>query len=245
MSKEWFGTWFDSPYYHILYKHRDQEEASAFLSKLAEQLNFQKGQKFLDLACGKGRHSIYLNSLGLDVVGADLSTSNVQIASAFANDRLHFVQKDMRALDFEEDFDVVLNLFTSFGYFDTDEEHLQVFEGIHRALKAGGRLVLDYLNPELVLRKLVSEEEKQIDGIVFHIRREAIDGYIVKTIDFEDQGKPYRFQEKVRAITREEFQDWFAQGGFVLESLYGNYQLEPYDACCSERMIFLAHKPLS
>jgi SAM-dependent methyltransferase len=242
MSKEWFGTWFDSPYYHILYKHRDEEEARAFLSKLALELDFQKGQKFLDLACGKGRHSIFLNSLGLDVVGADLSASNVRIASAFENERLHFVQKDMRRLDFHHDFDVVLNLFTSFGYFDTAEEHLQVFEGIRRTLKAGGKLVLDYLNPELVLRKLVSEEEKEIDGILFHIQREALNGYIVKNIHFEDKRHHYHFQEKVKAITKEVFEDWFKRAGFALQAVYGNYQLEPYDACCSERMIFVAQK---
>jgi SAM-dependent methyltransferase len=242
-KKEWFGEWFDSPYYHLLYKHRNEHEAAAFIDVLADKLHFQPTQQLLDLACGKGRHSIYLNAKGLDVCGVDLSPSNIATASAHANARLRFLQKDMRTLDFREEFDVVLNLFTSFGYFDTQEEHLQVFRGVYRALRPGGMFVLDFLNPELVLRKLVSAEVKQVDGVDFHIRREAVDGYIRKHIEFSEEGRAHHYTEKVKAITKEEFEHFFAEAGFRLEACYGDYQLGVYDACCSERMIFVARKP--
>ncbi|MCZ6900895.1 MAG: methyltransferase domain-containing protein, partial [Bacteroidetes bacterium] len=96
IKKEWFGEWFDSPYYHILYKHRDHEEARAFIDRLNIFFQWATSDKILDLACGKGRHSIYLNKQGLDVVGLDLSAENVKAAKTHENSRLHFYVHDMR-----------------------------------------------------------------------------------------------------------------------------------------------------
>ena len=80
-SKDWFASWFDTTYYHILYKHRDQKEARLFMANLVAFLGLKRHDKILDLACGKGRHSLFLNSLGFDVVGADLSQNSVDHAN--------------------------------------------------------------------------------------------------------------------------------------------------------------------
>lgn len=114
-SKEWFGQWFDSPYYHVLYQHRDHDEAEAFMDHLNDYFAFTAEDEVMDLACGKGRHSIYLNSKGLKVTGVDLSPQNIEAASAHTNERLHFHVHDMRKVFRQEAFDYVLNLFTSFG----------------------------------------------------------------------------------------------------------------------------------
>ena len=76
-TDNWFESWFDTPYYHILYKERNDDEAQLLMDNLTQYLNLPEEAKILDLACGKGRHSIYLNQLGFDVTGADLSTNSI------------------------------------------------------------------------------------------------------------------------------------------------------------------------
>ena len=95
---EWVGEWFGSPYYHILYKNRDSNEARLFLDKLIDYLGIKKEDKILDLACGKGRHAVYLNEKGLDVTGFDICQENIRKAKDHENDRLHFHVHDMDTL---------------------------------------------------------------------------------------------------------------------------------------------------
>lgn len=106
-NKEWFGEWFDSPYYHILYKHRDFEEARNFIRKVCNYLVFNENDRILDLACGKGRHAIYLNQAGFNVVGVDLSVKNIEYARRYENERLRFYVHDMREVFRQCNFDYV------------------------------------------------------------------------------------------------------------------------------------------
>ena len=241
-KNEWFDEWFNSPYYHILYRHRDDQDAAHFLENIIRFLKLNSRHKILDLACGKGRHSIYLNKKGFDVIGVDLSEANIQKANIYANNRLTFIQKDMRNLGFKKEFDFVLNLFTSFGYFEDDQENEKVIKQVAKSLNDGGVLFLDFLNPAWVVNKLVSEETKTIDGIDFHIERREEDGYIVKDIRFQAEGKDYGYQERVKAITCEEFKHYFISAGLMLEEIFGDYDLNSFDESSSERMIFVARK---
>ena len=84
-QKEWFAEWFDTSYYHQLYQNRNEEEAALFISNLLQFLNLPKSSKLLDLACGKGRHSVTLNSFGYEVLGVDLAANSIQEASKFQN----------------------------------------------------------------------------------------------------------------------------------------------------------------
>lgn len=242
-TSEWFGEWFDSPYYHILYKHRDHEEAQDFIDALARFLNITNEDKILDLACGKGRHSIYLNQKGYDVDGLDLSVQNIEYASQYQNERLHFFVHDMREPFGKNRFDFILNMFTSFGYFDTEKENEKVVCAAAEALKPKGQLLIDFLNPYTVIHNLVPCEEKTIGNIYFRINRFlSADDYIIKDIRFEDDGIEYRFQEKVKAIRRTEFLRYFEKANLKLMHTFGNYALDPYDAESAERMIFLLQK---
>jgi len=83
-TQNWFASWFDTPYYHILYKERNYREAQIFMDNLTHYLNLPEKAKVLDLACGKGRHAIYLNQLGFEVIGADLSENSIAEASKIA-----------------------------------------------------------------------------------------------------------------------------------------------------------------
>ncbi|WP_456460191.1 class I SAM-dependent methyltransferase [Reichenbachiella sp.] len=242
-KKEWFDEWFNTIYYHILYKHRDYEEAAAFLDHLIEYFNIAPAAKILDLACGKGRHSIYLNQKGFDVTGVDLSEENIKFASTKQNDSLHFAVHDMRNVFATEEFDYVFNLFTSFGYFDSKEENLNVIDATIQALKPGGRFLLDFLNPYVVVNNLVHEEDKTIENIHFNIQRKYTDDeFIVKNIIVDDHGQHYEYQEKVKAIRRADFLAYFDKMDLKVIDIFGDYELSEYKAEESQRLIFVIEK---
>ena len=242
-KKEWFGEWFDSPYYHVLYKNRDNTEARTFINNLCTYLGFSPQDKILDLACGKGRHAIYLNEKGFDVTGIDLSSENIKYASQFSNARLSFYIHDMREVFAYDQFDYILNIFTSFGYFDSVDEHKSAILAAAKALKTGGKLIIDFLNTYKVINHLVPAEVKQVDDILFNITKEINgDGYIIKKIDFEHRGKPYHYQEKVKAIGQDEFLSFFKEAGLSCKQLFGDYRLEAYEKKKSDRMIFIVEK---
>ena len=144
--KDWFTEWFDTPFYHQLYKSRNYAEAPFFIDNLEKTLHFKQSDAFLDLACGKGRHSIYLNSKGYDVTGIDLSQNNIEAANQSQNKHLHFFVHDMRETFRPNSFDFVLNLFTSFGYFEDNYDNFRAIKAISENLKSGGKLVLDYIH---------------------------------------------------------------------------------------------------
>lgn len=243
--KEWFAKWFDTPFYHILYKSRSYQEAQTFIDNLEGYLKFKDSDKVLDLACGKGRHSIYLNKKGYDVVGVDLSQNNIEAARAFENDRLHFEVHDMREVFRKEGFDYVLNLFTSFGYFEDDNDNQKAIQAVSDNLKKGGILVLDYMNSTKAIKNLSKYYEKEVDGIKFIITKSIEGDFIIKNIDFEFDSKKYHFQEKVKTLNFDDFQRYFTASGLVCKTTFGNYQLQPFDIEKSDRMIFIAQKQKS
>ncbi|WP_027000827.1 class I SAM-dependent methyltransferase [Eisenibacter elegans] len=238
----WFSTWFDSPYYHILYKNRDEREAKAFIDRLSTYLALSPTEQILDVACGRGRHARMLHDKGFCVTGIDLAPHSIAYASAYADERLQFFVHDMREVFRPEGFDVVLNLFTSFGYFDTEAENLEAIQAMAANLKPQGRLVIDFLNPTVVIASLQPIQQKTVEGITFHLHKRYEAGYIVKDIRFEDQGQTYHFQERVRAINQATFERYFEAAGLQLKAVYGDYAFAPYVAEASERLIFITQK---
>ncbi|ADY52627.1 Methyltransferase type 11 [Pseudopedobacter saltans DSM 12145] len=242
MPKEWFQNWFNSPFYHILYKQRDTEEAELFIDNLCTYLKPGEHTKMLDIACGKGRHSIYLNKKGYDVTGIDLSYNSIKYAKQFENDQLHFFVHDMRKLLYINYFDFSFNLFTSFGYFKTEKEHVSALKAFAKGLKKEGKLVLDYMNSQKIINNLVEKETKNIDGIDFHITRSVQNGKIVKTIDFYKDGKNYSYKEEVNDFKLDDFEKLFSLSGLKIEKLFGDYHLNEFDINSSDRLIFVCTK---
>ena len=237
---EWFKDWFNTKYYHILYKNRNFEEAEIFIQNLVAHLNLQKGAHVLDLACGKGRHSIFLNKLGFDVVGVDLSPENIACANQNASENLKFFVHDMRNPIPNEKFDAVFNLFTSFGYFKEDKDNLKVLESIATYLKHGGTFVLDFFNVEKTLSEMKDHYNLQIDGIQFKIDK-FYDGKIIhKHIKIIDGDKELEFEEQVQALKRENFEEMLTQCGFIIQEMFGDYNLSNFDPVNSERLIIKA-----
>ena len=234
----WYASWFNTPFYHILYKDRNYSEAENFMYNLTNYLNIPENGKILDLACGKGRHSIYLNKIGFNVTGVDLSKNSIAYAKQFENDTLKFNVHDM-CKPYHEQFDAVFNLFTSFGYFENEEDNLNTIKAIKANLNEVGFGVIDFLNSDYVINNLVTEDTKTVEGIEFHQKRYVKDGYIVKNISFSAEGKDFKFQERVRAFTLADFEALFQKAGVYLLDVFGDYKLNKYHKNTSKRLILM------
>lgn len=241
---QWFEEWFNSPYYHLLYQQRNEREAQLFLDALNRNFQFQTNHQILDLACGTGRHARYLHSLGAEVTGLDLSTYSIEIASKFQASGLSFHVQDMREPFGQECYDFVLNLFTSFGYFELDNDNAKVIGNMAQSLKMGGKVIIDYLNPYYMLTHLEPFEFKGRDGITFDIKKEINRGHIIKTIAVNDKGSQHRYQEKVRLLFPEDFEAYFQENDLKVVQVFGGYDLKPFEKFSSQRMIFVGDKSI-
>ena len=231
--------WFDSDYYHVLYKHRDYNEARNFIDNIVEYLDLKKGSKILDLACGIGRHSIYLDKIGFKVVGTDKSQNNIKKAKASKNQSLSFLQMEMID-DTNHKYDVIFNLFTSFGYVNHDY-NLKTIKNIESQLKDDGTVIVDFMNTLFVKKNLVIEETKIIDDLSFKIKRKSDGKHIYKEIKFQDK-KDYFFQEKVMDLSRKDFEKYLIRYNLKIIKTFGDYNLNEFDIENSERLIMVIKK---
>lgn len=239
----WFKDWFDSPYYHLLYNNHDEKEANDFIRKLVSFLNPSADARLLDLACGKGRHSIALHKLGYDVTGIDLSQASIAEAKKSEENGLAFFEHDMRRPFMINYFDGVFNFFTSFGYFDDHRDNRQVVDAVCKGLKKDGFFVIDFFNAKAVEKMIAASPagEKQVGEILFQWKKRIENGMIVKEISFSDKGKEYRFREFVQLLSFSDFKNILAPH-FEIEKTFGDYQLSEFDENNSPRLILLARK---
>ena len=238
---DWFKNWFNSKYYHILYKNRDEQEAVFFLNKIINHIKLKKG-KVLDLACGKGRHAKYLNKIGLNVVGIDLSKNSIYFAKKYENEKLKFYVHDMRNVFKENEYNLVTNLFTSFGYFEDHKDEQKAINSMAKNLKKEGMLLIDFMNVKKVINSLIPSEKKIIDDINFNIKRSFNENYIIKDIEIIDKEINLKFQEKVRTLTLIDFSKMLEKANLKIIDLFGDYSLSDFNALHSDRLIILAMK---
>jgi len=241
-STDWFASWFDTDFYHTLYKHRDDKEAQLFMTNLVAFLELKKGTKILDLACGKGRHSVFLNSLGFDVIGADLSQNSIDFAKQYENETLEFVQHDMRS-SFETKFDAIFNLFTSFGYFIDDLEDINVLKNIKNGLKDENSFaVIDFVNVNKTVKNLVGEEIVNRDNLTFNITRKIENGFIIKNIEVITEGETYHYFERVKCLDFDKIKSYLEIVDLKLKAVFGDYDLQEFDEENSNRLLLILSK---
>lgn len=236
---DWFTSWFNTPYYHILYKDRNDIDAQVFMRNITSFLKLPKGSHIADIPCGKGRHSVYLNSLGYTVTGGDLSENSIIHAKQFENETLRFVVKDMRQ-PIKNKYEAIFNLFTSFGYVEDDAEDILILKNLKNGLKENGVLVLDFLNVEKVRQTIVTNEVKIVDGIIFSIQRQIVNGFIQKHISFEVNGESHAYTEHVKYIDLPKMETYFTEAGLKIQHIFGDYELNPFDVQQSNRLIVVA-----
>ena len=241
-EKKWYKEWFDSQYYHILYNKRDYKEAENFLTNLMAYLTPLPDSIFLDAACGKGRHAIYIEKLGFNIDGFDLSGNSIKIAKKHQNEQLKFYVNDIRKPLKKNYYNYVFNLFTSFGYFDDEKDNLLAISAISNSLKKNGLFVFDFLNSVKVINNIKELETKIISDITFNIKRSYVNNYITKDIHFIDKGESYHFQEKVKALTLANFKTYFIEANLKIEAIFGDYELNNFDENISDRLIIIARK---
>ncbi|MBL7818433.1 MAG: class I SAM-dependent methyltransferase [Saprospiraceae bacterium] len=248
-NKDWFVSWFDSPFYHILYQNHNEQSAKDFIDNLFKNLTPQYAQRqptssyrILDLACGKGRHSRYIAQKGFDTTGIDLSENSIQYARQFETDNLSFFQHDMRKPFRINYFDYIFNFFTSFGYFDNETDNLLTLRCIQQGLKKNGVFILDYFNSDWIRQTFKSDYIQTVAGIDFSIQKRIEGAYIFKKITFQANEQTYSFQERVRLFTLPEFEALFEQAGLTIGNIYGDYAFNPFDSKTSNRLIIKAYK---
>jgi cyclopropane fatty-acyl-phospholipid synthase-like methyltransferase len=244
---EWFEEWFDTPLYEKLYADRNEEEAEQLGVLIRKLLPVERYPDLLDLGCGRGRHSLTLAEHGYRVTGVDLSEEAIRKARRKAEERglksPRFLVGDMR-VSLGRTFDAVVNLFTSFGYFERESENLKVFESIHSMLRMNGYLMIDYMNAARVRRVFEPHDEGEFQQIRYEIER-FIDGdAIVKRIRFKGgilEGQQ-EYVERVKLYEEPWFRKQLDRFGFSVVNLFGNYHGSPFDPEKSNRLVILAKK---
>jgi SAM-dependent methyltransferase len=244
-ANAWYKDWFNSPYYHLLYNNRDEDEAQAFLERLIAHLQPAKAATMLDVACGKGRHSKALADMGFDVTGIDLSQSSIAAAKLDETESLHFYEHDMRLPFWINYFDFAFNFFTSFGYFKTEREHNNALRTIAQSLRKDGLFVIDYLNVHYTEDRMQKSFTKTFDDITFHVSKWHDDDHFFKQIQVTDATNvlpKHLSTEKVAKFNLGDFTDMLAYQKMQVQDVFGDYQLGSYDIKKSPRMIIIAKK---
>lgn len=239
---EWYEKSFGSDYL-LVYKHRDLQGAYNEVRSMMEWLELPEGSEVLDLCCGMGRHSLVLTDFGFKVTGVDLSEA--LLAEARRKDaagEVRWVRGDMREVPLADTFDAVVNLFTSFGYFEDDAENVRVLHEIKRLLKPGGSFIIDYLNPPYVKAHLVPESERTDGSVLIREQRRIENGFVKKQIVLSEGGAERTYEERVKLYDRERFEALLKEAGLAADRLYGGYDASPYEPEASPRMIFVGRK---
>ena len=237
INKDWFANWFGTRYYRLLYKNRNEEEASRFLDLFLQHIPVPEGATILDLACGAGRHARYLASLGYHVTGIDINEESLQVARQFESEYLRFERHDIREAYASSAFDLVMNLFTSFGYFDSEAEDVKVLKNVSTALKKDGSFVIDYLNTDYIVSRLVDYEEYENEGVRFKIKRFLKSDFIVKLIEVYENENTYYFAEKIRMYNLQSFEEMIDEAGMQIVNIFGDYFFNEFDDTESPRLI--------
>jgi SAM-dependent methyltransferase len=218
-------AWYEKSFgeeYLALYPHRDKAEAARAIELIRSRTSGMRVKRVLDLACGAGRHSRALSEQWW-TAGYDLSEPLLRVARAEAPAAV-FVRGDIRLLPFARNsFSLVVNLFTSFGYFESDREHQAVIAEVSDVIAPGGIFALDYLNPPRVIRTLNPYDERIVNDTVVEQRRSlSPDGrFVEKKMTLRGKGKS--FDERVRLFSRADLEAMLTRCGFVIREVVGDY----------------------
>ncbi len=246
ISKDWFSSWFDSPFYHQLYDNRNDSEAEHFIENLLKHLKLKSQSKLLDLACGKGRHAITMARHDFDVTGVDLAPQSIASAklSSVHHSNLHFDVHDMREVYKSNHYDVIFNLFTSFGYFDIEADNLKMLQSITTMLLPKGIVVIDFFNAQKVIANLVPYETVAKDDATFNIKRSVTSTHVYKEIIVHPKKatETLHYREQVQLFRKEDFERLLNLVNLRILDTFGDFNLSEFNPASSDRLIMIAQK---
>lgn len=260
LSKQWWETLFDDKYL-VTYVDRVTEETTRAQLEFLKK-TFPSQATILDLACGYGRLSIPLAREGYEVTGYDFSEYLLNVAQQEAKAAvpgLRFVKGDMRHLPFDNEFDAIINVFTSFGYFESAKDDLAVLKGVHSGLKGGGYFLMEFTNSPKAMSwlyengaidretgELVSEKTETLSTGLVVYQTERLD---VGTLRWQmhrswlENGQERSYRTNVRMYFLADLRQLMEEAGLRVERVYGDFDASPYQAD-SERIVILSRKPL-
>jgi SAM-dependent methyltransferase len=247
-DEDWFEEWFRSDFYLKLYSHRDHEEAEACVDLILRSVGLhstpEERLRGLDLACGPGRHAVALAERGVAVTAVDLSPTLLAYAESEAREAgadIRFIRSDMRAIAFENEFHLALQLFTSFGYFADRTDDALVLERVRAALRDGGYYALDLINERRLRETLVPQSLRHLDGLVVREERRIIDERVEKHIIIPGaDGRLHEFVESVRLYSPETIEGMLYDAGLAPVHWFGDYEGNRFDPETSERMLVIS-----
>lgn len=240
-EKNWYEKWFSNKYYLEIYSHRDEKEARDIINLIQRTVPLNTNSKVLDVCCGAGRHSIELARRGYNVTGFDLSPYLISQAKESLtraeekNLSVEFMIKDMKDFSFGNVFDMVINVFTSFGYFETDDDNFKVFENVYKSLRQGGYFVFDFINPDNLAKTLVAETEDVYEGVKVLQRRRIENKFVFKDIYIGDE----KYTERLRLYNSDDINSVFISSGFNVLHTFGDYYGNVFDRDNSKRMVYI------
>ncbi len=242
---EWFRDWFNTEEYLYVYRNRNEKDAKKLVDLILRNANLKKNAKVLDLACGTGRHSIFFALCGFKVTAVDLSETLLKVARASAqaaNVDIEFIHADMRYFCVNEKFDLIVNLFTSFGYFEEDEENFRLFDFVDEHLEENGLFVLDYFNRNYVENNLVKLSEDNTDGTKIVQERSIVGNRVVKKIKVLKNGIEKNFEENVRMYYKTEIIKEIVKRNMKIKKIFGDFEGNNFEIDKSKRIIIIAER---
>ncbi len=222
---DWYKIWFDSSYYRDVYSHRDENEASNFVDLIEREINPSKNWRILDFCCGAGRLSNELAERGYSVDAFDLSTnllSTVKEKSQKRNLKLNLEICDMRNFTRQDTYDLTINFFTSFGYFNP-EENEKVLTNMVNSIKRNGWLVLDFFNAKFIRNSLIEIDETEVNGLKVQQKRSIEGNRIIKEIIIRKNGNSDTFFESVQMYTKDDLINMLEPKNMRITKVFGDY----------------------
>ena len=241
----WYEEWFNTKEYLEIYKNRDDVEAETLAELILSNIKIDSGAKILDMSAGAGRHAINFARRGYNVTAVDLSENLLKVAKENASVydfQIDFVHSDIRKFETSDRFDLVLNLFTSIGYFESDEENFELLRKAYNFLKPGGYFVLDYFNRNYLETNLVPNSVETINGTIINQNRTIQGNRVIKEIVIGKNGDTKKYFESVRMFSFDELQTELESTGFKINSAFGDLDGKPFVLETSPRVIIIASK---
>jgi len=241
----WYEGWFGSDAYDLVYDHRDEDEAEQLADLVEQHLSPRPHAHIVDVGCGRGRHARTFARRGYRVTGVDLSQEAIDQARERSRAEgldVTFQQGDMRDPVCDGCADGVVNLFTTFGYFDDDAENERALRAMTTALRPGGWFVQDFLNAPQVIETLQPSDTHAVNGVTIRQQRWIENDRINKEITIEHDGATDTYHESVRLFTLDDFRSMYEGVGLELLNTFGTYTGAPYTPQ-SPRLVLFARTP--
>jgi cyclopropane fatty-acyl-phospholipid synthase-like methyltransferase len=245
MTPEWFKEWFDTDEYLYVYRNRNEEDAKKLVELIINNVELKPHDDILDLACGTGRHSILFAEKGYNVTAVDLSKNLLSIAQKTADQshvKVNFIRSDLRQFSICTRFELVINLFTSFGYFEEDKENFKIINTAYNQLNNSGYFVLDFFNRRFIEKNLVAESVNNYSDKAVIQKRHIEGNRVNKHIIIEKNNIRKEYYESVRMFRKEELLNAISCAGFRIIKYFGDSDGNQFDLENSSRIIIIAQK---